>query len=133
MAAWDDHPSLLARAKSYSYYWNCGEPDDINYHIPMPKADGALRAGCILRATGAKIENYRLITTPGFRDDCFRGKSVGIPDLPHPCVLADELSAEAWMDKFSKAAERNICHVPEQAICFVEGMPLLVPFQDSRM
>ena len=73
------------------------------------------------------------MTTRAFREDCFRGKHHGIANLPHPSVLADHMSAKSWMDKFSQAAERNISHVPEQAICFVEGMPLLVPFQDSHM
>ena len=128
-----DHPSEAAWPKSHAYHWNFNCPDDPNYHIPMPKADGGMREGCILRATCQKIENFRLITTPEFRDDCFRGKTDGIPHLPHPSVLADHMSAKAWMEKFSKAAERNIGHVPEQAICFVDGMPLLVPFQDSHM
>ena len=73
------------------------------------------------------------MTTPEFRANCFRGKAASIGFLPHPSVLADEMSAKAWMQKFSKAQERNIAHVPEQALCFVDGMPLLVSFQDSHM
>ena len=129
-----DSDALLATSpKSKALIWNIGLPHAPRWHIPMPKPAGGSRDGRILRQTSEKVEHMRQVTTPEFRENCFRGKASGISYLPHPLVLAEEMSAKAWMQKFSKAHERNIAHVPEQALCFVDGMPLLVSFQDSHM
>ena len=135
MAQWNqDHNKKLATsAKSWALQYNCGIKGSRYHHIPMPKAAGGPREGRILRQTAEKIEGYRTVTTPEFRQNCFRGKHASIEYLPHPSVLADKTTANAWMQKFSRASERNIAHVPEQALCFCDGMPLLVSFQDSHM
>ena len=133
MAQWDQESGLATLPKSSAFQYNVGLPDAQGWRIPMPKAAGGSREGRILRQTAEKIERYRMVTTPEFRQNCFRGKHASIDYLPHPSVLADEISAKAWMQKFSKAQERNIAHVPEQAVCFVDGMRLLVSFQDSHM
>ena len=124
---------LASSPKSRARMYNIGLPLYRNWHIPMPKPAGGSRDGRILRQTAEKVEHMRQVTTPQFRENCFRGKASSICYLPHPIVLAEEMSAKAWMQKFSKAHERNIAHVPEQALCFVDGMPLLVSFQDSHM
>ena len=113
--------------------WLCGFEQPVEYPIPMPKPAGGSREGRILRQAFEKVEGFRLVTTPEFRANCFRGKATSIGFLPHPSVLSDDSSAKSWMQKFSKAQERNIAHVPEQAVVFVDGMPLLVSFQDSHM
>ena len=133
MAQWDQETALATLPKSFAYHWNVGLPDAPDVHIPMPKATGGAREGRVLRQTFEKVEGFRQVTTPEFRANCFRGKAASIGFLPHPSVLADETSAKAWMQKFSRASERNIAHVPEQALCFCDGMPLLVSFQDSHM
>ena len=124
---------VATSAKSWALQYNVGFKNEKNHVIPMPKPAGGSREGRILRQTTEKIEGYRMVTTPEFRQNCFRGKHASIEYLPHPSVLADETSAKAWMQKFSRASERNIAHVPEQALCFCDGMPLLVSFQDSHM
>lgn len=135
MAQWnqDRKKKLATLPKSWALQYNCGIKGSRYHHIPMPKAAGGPREGRILRQTAEKIEGYRMVTTPEFRQNCFRGKHASIEYLPHPSVLADATTAKAWMQKFSRASERNIAHVPEQALCFCDGMPLLVSFQDSHM
>jgi len=135
MAQWvqEGNKQLATLPKSWALQYNVGCPPTKSHDIPMPKPAGGSREGRILRQTAEKIEGYRMVTTPEFRQNCFRGKHASIEYLPHPSVLADETSAKAWMQKFSRASERNIAHVPEQALCFCDGMPLLVSFQDSHM
>jgi hypothetical protein len=135
MAQWKQpkDQKLATSAKSWALQYTVGLKPLKSHAIPMPKPAGGSREGRILRQTAEKIEGYRMVTTPEFRENCIIGKNASIEYLPHPSVLADETSAKAWMQKFSRASERNIAHVPEQALCFCDGMPLLVSFQDSHM
>ena len=133
MAYWFPDAALATSPNTGAYHWNVGLPNVHDALIPMPKAAGGSREGRVLRQTFEKVEGFRQVTTPEFRANCFRGKATSIGFLPHPSVLSDDMGAKAWMQKFSKAQERNIAHVPEQAVVFVDGMPLLVSFQDSHM
>ena len=124
---------LLQTSKRAALRYQVGIPLRVGYKIPGPKSSVCGREGRILRNTSERVGKFRYATTMEFRADCFRGKFSGLEYLPHPYVLAEESTAKAWMEKFSKSTERNIAHAPEQALCFVEGLPLLVSFQDSHM
>ena len=103
------------------------------YPVPFPKNDTGHDSTRLLRETKDVIDGARVCTTKAFRKDMEQENHTAIPMLPHPSIIADDISAQAWMHKFSKVQERSLPHALESCITFVEGMPICVPCPNSRV
>ena len=125
-------PSSLPKSHAL-FVHTSGIPVSPEFVVPFPKTYEGHDSVRLLRETQEVISGARLCTTKTFREDVAHSKANAIPLLPHPSIIADEISAQAWMHKFSKDQERNLPHALESCVTFVEGMPICVPCPNSRV